>query len=65
MCEYLTISQLFAQMKKDKIYIPLDKSINIKYIFVDESEINIEPNNRKLPIIVDGNALFKEVTYND
>lgn len=61
MCEYLNISQIFAQMRNGQIYIPMDNSVNIRYIIKENDIIKIEPVNRRLPIVVNDVIRFREV----
>lgn len=54
-------SQLFKNMiDKDK-YTTDDKSCNIQYIYKVEDEIRIEPIDRRFPMIVKDNVVFRKV----
>jgi len=53
--------QLFKNMKENDKYITEDKSCNIKYIEKLGEEIRIEPIDRRFPMVVKDNVVFRKV----
>ena len=54
-------SQLFKNMEDNDRYITDDKSCNIKYIEKVGETIRIEPIDRRFPMVVEGNVMFRKV----
>lgn len=54
-------SQLFKNMKENDRYTTEDKSCNIKYIEKINEEIRIEPIDRRFPMVVKDNVIFRKV----
>lgn len=53
--------QLFKNMKDGDRYTTDDKSCNIKYTEKIGEEIRIEPIDRRFPMVVKDNVVFRKV----
>lgn len=53
--------QLFKNMKENDRYITEDKSCNIRYIEKVNGELRIEAIDRRFPMIVKDNVVFRKV----
>ena len=54
-------SRLFKNMKESDRYITDDKTCNIKYIEKINGDIRIEPIDRRFPMVVNGDVVFRKV----
>lgn|GEM_PF-4035555 len=54
-------SQLFKNMKDNDRYTTDDKSCNIKYIDKIGEELRIEAIDRRFPMVVKDNVIFRKV----
>jgi len=57
----LTISELFKTIKDNEKWTPIESGHNIKYIEKINEEIRIEPMDRRFPMVVKDNVVFRKV----
>lgn len=57
----LTISELFKAIKDNEKWTPIESGHNIKYIEKVNEEIRIEPIDRRFPMVVKDNVVFRKV----